>query len=232
MKKITIILENNESTFTTMVDDKIAEKIFKDAVMAALKNREEEATGHSCRCKTSDECDCNSKPGPKRDDSIDARSIGEIFKKRIEEKRTEEKPKAWEIQPVTREPFISGGNQKPLSVTFDTPNKPTEHTPYKENRVSDPNKKYLCYYECRGCDKKFFKMASFGEEIKCSCGECSEISHMTQGIYECSCCGFKGFFKAVNGAQVSEVTCKGCDGPIDMKYHDDKKQWLSLNMFR
>lgn len=216
MKKITITLGSNESKFTTMVSDVLAEQIFGNTVNSLLRSTKVHECAEKSEVKMTrpDRSSIINKIGGKDSDDKDSR------------KNPYSAPKVMY-------------DQASFHATIDNQVKATgiekSEQPMEKPRTLDidPDKKYLCYYKCPDCDYSFFKMAKKGETAKCKCEKDVEFKDFIQAKYECSSCSFKGFFKvSKDSAELTELTCKGCGAPIDMKYNDDKHVYQSLNMFR
>ena len=209
MKKITITVGSDESTFTTMVDDTTATKVFRDTVSSLLNSSmvdepKKETKKHDVVDKS-----------VKHDKELTADVIidnGKII-----------------IPPVEYPTVPANRSRVKRLFGAEYGNKPTNYTPYKE---IDENRAYLCFYRCTECNKSFFKMAKHGEKGTCSCGKEFMYTEFTNATYECDCCGFHGVFKVIGDTKPTEINCKGCSSPIDMKYNDDKHKWQSLNMFK
>lgn len=227
MKKITITVGSDESTFTTMVDDTTATKVFRDTVSSLLNS------------SMVDEPKKETKEDNVADKSVKHDVVDKLFKHDAVNKLVKhDKEPAVDviidngkvIIPPAEYPTVPI-NRSRVKRLFGAEygNKPTNHTPYKE---IDRNRAYLCFYRCTECDKSFFKMAKYEEKGKCSCGKEFMYTELTNASYECDCCGFRGVFKVIGDTKPTEISCKGCSSPIDMKYNDDKHKWQSLNMFK
>ena len=206
MKKITITLGSNESKFTTMIDDTIAIKVFGDTVSSLLNNSSmmDEPKKETKRDNAVDRLiKCDKEPTV--DVIVDN---GRVI-----------------IPPVGRSTAPINRSRVERLFGAEYWNKPTNYTPYKD-------RDYLCFYRCTECGKSFFKMAKYEEQGTCSCGKEFMYSKLTNASYRCDCCGFEGIFKVVDGTEPTEINCKGCNSPVDMKYNNDKHKWQSLNMFR
>ena len=209
MKKITITVGNNESTFTTMIDDTTAIKVFKDAVSSLLNSSMMDESKKEIEKDYAVDrlIECDNEP-----------TVDVI----IDNGKVIIPPAEYPTVPINR-------SRVKRLFGAEHGNKPTNHTPYKE---IDKDRAYLCFYRCTECDKSFFKMAKYEEKGTCSCGKEFVYTEFTNASYECDCCGFKGVFKVIGDTKPTEIKCKGCSSPIDMKYNDDKNKWQSLNMFR
>lgn len=209
MKKITITVGSDESTFTTMVDDTTATKVFRDTVSSLLNSSMvDEPKKETEKDDVADRLvKCDKEP---------------MVKVIVDNGRVITPPVGHSTVPANRSRIerLFGADYR---------NKPTKPTPHKE---IDRDRAYLCFYRCTECDKSFFKMAKYEEKGKCSCGKEFMYTELTNASYECDCCGFHGVFKVVGDTKPTEISCKGCSSPIDMKYNDDKHKWQSLNMFK
>lgn len=210
MKKITITLGSNESKFTTMVDDATALKVFGDTISSLLDNADT-TNEPKKEIKKNDVVDrltkCDKQPAV--DVIVDN---GRII-----------------VPPTERLTVPTNRSRVERLFGAEYGNKPTNYTPYKD---IDRDRAYLCFYRCTECGKSFFKMAKYEEEGTCSCGKEFVYNKFTNASYRCDCCGFEGIFKVIGDTEPTEINCKGCSSPIDMKYNDDKHKWQSLNMFR
>ena len=236
MKKITITVGSDESTFTTMVDDTTATKVFRDTVSSLLNSSmvdepKKETKKHDVVDKSvnHDAVDKSVKHDAVdksvKHDAVD-KSVNHDKEPTVDvivdNGRVNIPPVGYPAVPISR---------SRVERLFGTEygNKPTNYTPYKE---IDKNRAYLCFYRCTECNKSFFKMAKHEEKGTCSCGKEFMYTEFTNALYECDCCGFRGIFKVIGDTKPTEINCKGCSSPIDMKYNDDKHKWQSLNMFR
>lgn len=218
MKKITITVGSDESTFTTMVDDTTATKVFRDTVSSLLNS------------SMVDEPKKETKKHDVVDKSVKHDVVDKLVKHDKEPAVDVIIDNGRVIIPPVEYPTVPI-NRSRVKRLFGAEygNKPTNYTPYKE---IDKNRAYLCFYRCTECDKSFFKMAKYEEKGKCSCGKEFVYTEFTNASYECDCCGFHGVFKVIGDTNPTEISCKGCSSPIDMKYNDDKHKWQSLNMFK
>lgn len=238
MKKITISLGNNESKFAATIEDSIAKKIFKEVINSIVNASSDNASKDNLSSPRRD-INCNEgksssiKQGPPR---RSWKMEKDVFDKYPNVMYGSQKS----VHCIIEDNKITPVEEKPLidTVIINDKNaeKLNEVVIVNDKSIQKINKnngrKYLCYNKCEECGYSFFKMSNIGDMAKCKCGKEVIFDGLTEARYQCSNCFNKGYFFVNEATNLTEITCNCCGAPIDMKFHEDKQIYQSLNLFR